>query len=219
MVVGILDLEGNLLATSSWQPICRDYHRAEDESCKRCIESDTELGAKLAIGKEYHSYNCLNGLVDVVTPVIISDLHVANLYCGQFLYEKPDIEKFTKQAALFGYDKNKYLKALAEVPIISKEKIKDVMSFLKELILQVSEMTMHKIEQESLISDIKKTEKTLRKSEERLATSQRIALLGNFEHDFSRDTLWWSDEVYDILGFEKSEIPPDIKTFISRMIT
>ncbi len=216
MVVGLLDLDGKILATSSWQPICKNYHRANKASCKRCTESDLS-GAKLAIGKDYHSYNCLNGLVDVVAPVIINELHVANLYCGQFLYIEPDIEKFKKQAGLFGFDQEKYLEALAIVPIISEEKIKDVMAFLKDLILQVSEMSMHKNEQEKLIKEIKNTETTLRKSEERLATSQRIALLGSFEHDFKKDTIWWSDEVYKILGFSKSDIPPAFKTFISRM--
>ncbi len=334
-VVGILDLEGNILATSSWNKICKDFHRANQNSCKRCIESDIELGSKKISGNKYDSYKCLNGLVDVVAPVIIGNTHVANLYCGQFVYEKPDRNFFIKQAEKFGFDKEKYLGVLKQVPIVSKEKVKDVMAFLTNLIQHISEMAMQKVEQENLLTKIKENEAkyidlyenspvmmvnvdhktgkildcnatlckktgyskqeiigkhvleryyskkeaeitfneflktgiiksaelklkkkhggyidvllkvttvkdqngnllysrsvwqditeqknakiTLEKNEARLKEAQSIAKVGNFNHDFKKDTLWWSDETFKILGFDKTDIPPNYATFIKRL--
>lgn len=148
LAVSILDLEGNVLALSDWQKICKNFHRVNPDSCKRCLESDTILASKIKDGEKYHLYKCLNGLVDVVVPIEINDIHIANLYSGQFLFEEPDRDFFIKQAETFGFEKKKYLQALDQVPIVSKEKAKDAMTFLSNLILQTSEMTMQIIEHE-----------------------------------------------------------------------
>jgi ligand-binding sensor protein len=39
----ILDLEGNVLIATGWQPICTQFHRINDETKKRCSESDSIL--------------------------------------------------------------------------------------------------------------------------------------------------------------------------------
>lgn len=43
----IIDLEGNILIGVRWQQICTDFHRVNEATCKRCIESDTELANQL----------------------------------------------------------------------------------------------------------------------------------------------------------------------------
>jgi diguanylate cyclase (GGDEF)-like protein/PAS domain S-box-containing protein len=45
----------------------------------------------------------------------------------------------------------------------------------------------------------------LRRSESRLAAAQRIARLGQWEHDLLTGTLAWSDEIYRIVGVERGE--------------
>jgi PAS domain S-box-containing protein len=50
-------------------------------------------------------------------------------------------------------------------------------------------------------------------SEARLENSQRIARLGDWEHDFVNQHLLWSEEVYRILGLERKDCPPDSATF------
>jgi PAS domain S-box-containing protein len=47
----------------------------------------------------------------------------------------------------------------------------------------------------------------------RLENSQRIAGLGDWEYDFARRRLHWSDEVYRILGIGPRDSPPDAETF------
>lgn len=52
-------------------------------------------------------------------------------------------------------------------------------------------------------------------SETRLANSQRIARLGDWEHDLVHQHLLWSEEVYRILGLNRQDCPPDSATFYS----
>jgi PAS domain S-box-containing protein len=47
----------------------------------------------------------------------------------------------------------------------------------------------------------------------RLENSQRIAGLGDWEHDFVNHRLLWSDEVYRILGLSRKDNPPDSAIF------
>jgi PAS domain S-box-containing protein len=49
--------------------------------------------------------------------------------------------------------------------------------------------------------------------EARLENSQRIARLGDWEHDFINQKLLWSEEVYRILGLARKDYPPDSATF------
>ncbi len=52
------------------------------------------------------------------------------------------------------------------------------------------------------------TEKALRQSEQRLSAAQTIANLGNWQFDVQTKELWWSDEMYRILGHEPQAFAP-----------
>ena len=133
-VTAILDLDGNILTKSGWRQICTEFHRLNPETSKKCILSDTVLAGKMAEGEKYHFYECLNGLIDVAAPIVIRGEHIANLFSGQFFFEKPDISFFRKQAMMYGFNEKEYLKALNNVPVVSKEKVLAVMDFLLNMI-------------------------------------------------------------------------------------
>jgi hypothetical protein len=42
-------------------------------------------------------------MVDVVTPIIIDGVHVANFFIGQFFFKTPDKDFFIKQAYIIFY--------------------------------------------------------------------------------------------------------------------
>ena len=83
---------------------------------------------------------CDNGLVDCATPIIVKGKHIASLFTGQILLEKPDMERFKRQAKRFGFDEGKYLDALRAVPILSEKKVKDMTAFLGEMALIISQL-------------------------------------------------------------------------------
>ncbi|WP_319482492.1 PocR ligand-binding domain-containing protein [uncultured Draconibacterium sp.] len=159
-VTAILDLQGNVLSKSGWRHICTHFHRVNLESSKNCTVSDTVLANEMGPVKKYHFYKCLNGLVDVAVPLIIKGEHIANLFSGQFFFEEPNRNYFKKQAKKFGFNEQEYLRALENVPIVSKEKVKIAMDFLLNMTQLISEITLQKLEQEQL-------NKALMKSEER----------------------------------------------------
>lgn len=159
-VTAIVDLDGNVLSQSGWRTICTEFHRINPEASRKCKISDSELASKLAEGEPYHLYTCLNGLVDAAVPIVVKGEHIANLFSGQFLIEKPDISYFKEQAQQYGFDELEYLQALEEVPVVSKEKVASVMEFLLNMTSLISEITLQKYEQLEL-------NEALRKSEER----------------------------------------------------
>jgi PAS domain S-box-containing protein len=62
------------------------------------------------------------------------------------------------------------------------------------------------------VTERKRAEKDLRRSEARLAEAQRIANLGNIEWDTKTGRVWWSDETYRIYGFEPGKLSPTLET-------
>lgn len=164
-VTAILDLEGNVLSKSGWRTICTDYHRVNLQTAKKCTISDTVLANKLASGEKYQFYKCLNGLVDVAVPLIINGEHIANLFSGQFFFEKPDRDFFIRQAEEFGFDKDKYLKALDNVPVVDEKRVKQAMDFLLDMTKMIAEMTMQKLEQIHLKEELKETKERVEERE------------------------------------------------------
>ena len=62
------------------------------------------------------------------------------------------------------------------------------------------------------VTERKRAEEALRRSEANLAEAQRIARLGSWEWDLKTGEVWWSNEVYRIYGFEPQQYSPTIKT-------
>ncbi|TAL45978.1 MAG: PAS domain S-box protein [Chitinophagaceae bacterium] len=67
------------------------------------------------------------------------------------------------------------------------------------------------------ITEQKKAEKELKKSEARLKEAQIIAHISNWEIDFVSNTQTWSDEFYRIYGISKAEVQPSTELFLSFM--
>jgi len=63
------------------------------------------------------------------------------------------------------------------------------------------------------ITDRKRADEELRRSEANLAAAQRIAHLGSWEWDIAADEERWSDEVYRIFGYEPQSFVPNYEVF------
>lgn len=198
-VTAILDLEGKVLSQSGWRSICTQFHRVNEETAKRCTISDTLIAGKLASGEEYHSYQCLNGLVDVAVPLKVHGTHIANIFVGQFFYEKPEKSFFINQAKKYGFDEDTYIRSLEEVPIVDKEQVKLVLDFLLNMTKVISEMTQQRVEQLELTKELKK-------SEERW----QYAIEGNgdglWDWNIKKDTIFFSKQWKNMLGYQENEI-------------
>ncbi len=141
LTIGFLDHPGlNILIASGWRDICTKFHRGCPASAEHCVKSNQRLIGKLKEQGQLVIESCENGLVDCATPIIIKGVHIATLATGQLLLKDPNREQFKRQAKLYGYDEESYLKALDEIPVISEKQLKNATSFLGELALIVSEL-------------------------------------------------------------------------------
>jgi len=66
------------------------------------------------------------------------------------------------------------------------------------------------------ISERRKTERTLRGSEERLRQAVRVSQIGIFDHDHRTDTIYWSPQQREIYGWGPDE-PVTLQAFLDRV--
>lgn len=199
-VTAILDLEGTILSKSGWRRMCTHFHRVNPETAQKCAFSDTVLANKMAEGEKYHFYKCPNGLVDVAVPIIIDGEHIANLFSGQFFFEKPDFNFFRQQAQRYGFDEKEYIEALEKVPVVSEEDVKTAMNFLLDMTELISDLAFQKLEQahqQQLIADMGK-----------------VAKIGGWEFDAQTGKGTWTAETARI-----HDLDPNDETNIEKGIS
>ncbi|MGD9971713.1 MAG: response regulator [Desulfatirhabdiaceae bacterium] len=160
----IIDLEGKVLAAARWQMACTDFHRVCEISCKRCIESDTELAGRLQDGQDFTMYRCKNGMTDAASPVVIEGKHLANFFIGQFHLQEPDLQFFRRQARECGFDEAGYLKAIQEAPVISQEKLPSILGFLSGFARMVGSLSLDRIRASQATEDMTRRAEELRRS-------------------------------------------------------
>ena len=151
----ILDTEGEVLIAVGWQDICTKFHRVNPQMCANCRESDTQLSRGVEPGT-FKFYRCKNNLWDVVTPLMLGDRNVGNLFSGQFFFDDDvvDPEVFRAQARKNGLDEAAYMAALERVPRYSRERINAAMSFFKQLAQTISQLSYSGIKMARLTRDI-----------------------------------------------------------------
>ena len=152
----ISDLDGNVLIGIRWQKICTGFHRVNEETCKLCIESDTQLANELKEGKEYTIYKCKNGMTDAASPIIVEGVHLANIFVGQFLLDTPDREFFRAKAYRYGFDEQEYLSALDKVPIVPEKKVPHILGFMTSFAQTIARMGLEKLRKIQLDLELEK---------------------------------------------------------------
>jgi PAS domain S-box-containing protein len=68
------------------------------------------------------------------------------------------------------------------------------------------------------ISDQEEKEKRIKESEELLKEVQDLSLLGYFEWNVIENKVYWSDQIYNMYGYEKGEFPLTIENSVSNII-
>ena len=201
----ILDLKGNIILGSRWQKLCTDFHRKNELSCEKCIESDTILANRLQEGERFSLYNCKNGLVDAASPIIVQGKHIANAFVGQFLLHPPDINAFRQQAKTYGFDETTYLEALSDIPIIEEQRVPTILNFLvnyAEFMAGVLLKHQLQLESETQLIHAKQDLSQRRKHEEQLENDRNrlLAILDGIE-----DAIYVADpNSYELLHFNEA---------------
>ncbi len=135
--MSIIDLKGRVLADAGWQDICSKFHRHHPETLKRCHESDTDLTVGVPQG-EFRTYRCKNNMWHLVTPIVVGERHMGNLFLGQFFFagEELDYDLFRSQARKYSFPEEEYIAALEAVPRHSEE----LVNLGKAVLLRLTDM-------------------------------------------------------------------------------
>jgi len=205
--IGIIDLKGRVLVATGWQDICTQFHRKNPETCRNCTESDLHLAGKTGRG-EFRMYKCRNNMWDIVTPIYLGELHIGNIFLGQFLFEdeQADTAIFRDQARRYGFDEKEYLAALARVPRWSREKVETAMRFYTRFAGMLSTLSYNNLRLGRLVADRDRLLESLRESESRhrdLVTTTADIL---WEADRNLSFTYVSPQVGKILGYRQEEM-------------
>jgi PAS domain S-box-containing protein len=195
----IIDNEGNTLTRVAWLDICAKFHRVHPECERQCILSDIHLSEMLSRGELFVSHKCPFGLIDSAIRIEIDGKHLGNFHIGQFLFEKPDINYFKRQAAKYGFDEQEYLKSLSEVPVRSEEKLATDIDRIKDFVEIIAGLGVKKLRESEL-------ERNLRQGEERLRFYSDHSPLGMLETDSEFKILFWNRKAEEMFGLKSDQV-------------
>jgi len=179
-----------VLVGTGWEDICTKFHRSCPESSAHCVESNRVLTGGLKDESDCLVHRCGLGLVDAATPIIIKGVHIASLFTGQMLTEKPDRDRFRRQAGEFGYDVDAYLAALDHVQVVSEEKIQHVLAYLNRMAKMIAELGLNRLVAEKAMVALQTENKARMKSQaDLMKSSQMLQLVLNTipQHIFWKD--------------------------------
>ena len=201
----IIDMEGNILTGTSWQDICTKFHRANPESEKECIKSDTHIVGELSKGKKQVVYKCPQGLVDTATPIMVDGKHIGNAFTGQFFLESPDEEQFRKLAKKYGFDEEAYIEAMRRVPIITEDKHKKNLKVLANLTEVLAEQGLKQKRQLEVEEALIISEKRFRQLVENAPVPLSIV-------NINGEIEYFNEKHLDLYGYSHEEFK-DVKAF------
>src|SRR6266567_3770733 len=184
--LSVIDVRGKVLVGAGWQDVCTRFHRAHPETCRNCVESDTELSAGILPG-EFKLYKCKNDMWNIATPLTVGGHHMGNIFSGQFFFddEPVDYERFRAKAKHYGFDEGEYLAALQAVPRPSRESVGAVMSFFLKFAGLLSRLSYSNVQLARSVAEREELMASLHESKERLeeADRRKNEFLGMLSHE------------------------------------
>lgn len=206
--VGIIDNTNTVLVATGWQDVCTKFHRVHPETCKKCTESDNYI-TQMRQPHEPVEYKCQNGLWDIAYPIIIDGKILAGVYFGQFFYDDEIIDYpfFEKQAEHYNFNKLEYINSLKKVPVVSRKKVKSLISYYAKLAQLVADLGYKNlIIKREQIQERSNNHQKLTESEKKFESFVKHSPDIIYKYSNKRGGLFWSERVKDILGFSPDEI-------------
>ncbi|MDY6904342.1 MAG: PAS domain S-box protein [Thermodesulfobacteriota bacterium] len=193
--------DNEMLLTTGERAICAHFHRTFPVSRNLCDQCCQDLsGQVLAHRKSVRGY-CPNGLIAAAMPILIGEVHVATLFAGQVLLEKPDQSDFKKRAESCGYDVNAYIKALEAIPVIPEASFDEALEFFGETAAILAEQGLKEIRNNQ-------ARKTLADQKRRLDYILWGTNAGTWEWNVQTGETIFNERWAGMIGYSLDELAP-----------
>ena len=147
---------------SNFTHLCNNIIRKTEKGCRNCYKSDAIIGGYNLSGAIVQP--CLSGgLWDAGACITVGDKHIANWLIGQVRSGELNEPRWIKYADEIGADRNEFLLALADVPVMPVEKFMKLADMLFVFANQLSEKAYQNILLKKEISEREKSELEIQK--------------------------------------------------------
>ncbi|MFC0905074.1 PocR ligand-binding domain-containing protein [Clostridium sp. MT-14] len=146
-----------LIKPSNFSKFC-NLIRTSKEGYRRCINCDAMGGIKSSKLKKPIIYRCHTGLTDFSSPIIVNNVHIGSMLCGQVSIKENDtrnsinLKKISKELYL---PLDKLETALKEINIVAYEKIKNSADFMYMFANLIAKMGVANITHSKLLQETK----------------------------------------------------------------
>ncbi|MEI8312621.1 MAG: PocR ligand-binding domain-containing protein, partial [Verrucomicrobiota bacterium] len=171
-----------LTKPSNFCRLCSEIIRNTEAGRRNCRQSDAALGAPCSSGPIIQP--CLSGgLWDAGASITVGGKHIANWLIGQVRNEEQDEEQMLRYADEIGADREEFRQALAEVPVMSRERFEKTARALFTFAREISSRAYQNVQQARFITEHRQAEEDLRKSESRLNFALETLSAGAWDLD------------------------------------
>jgi ligand-binding sensor protein len=140
---------------SNFCRLCNEIIRKTQKGLANCYQSNAVLGCGDPSGPVVQL--CLSGeLWDAGTNITIGGKHIANWLIGQVRNEHSDEQRMMRYADEIGADKEDFMKALAEVPVMSMDQFNKVSNMLFAFAKELSEKAYKNLQLKMQIAEREK---------------------------------------------------------------
>lgn len=145
---------------SNFCRLCNEIIRKTDLGLANCFKSDSEIGRSNPSGPIIQP--CLSGgLWDAGASIIVGGNHIANWLIGQVKNEELDHKQMLHYAEEIGADKDTFMIALEEVPVMSQDKFVKIAQMLYAFTNELSSKAYQNRQLKQSIVERKRAEEEL----------------------------------------------------------
>ncbi len=149
---------------SNFCKLCLLVIKKTENGREKCMKADSAFCAKGANGLTIGS--CINsGLTNAVAGILVGGQHVASWVIGQVRTEQTDPQQIYQYADEIGIEREEFMRAWAEIPLISASRFEKISSMLFGFVKILSEKGYQNLMLKNQIADRQKKALELEKSE------------------------------------------------------
>jgi len=119
---------------------CSKYTKGSEEGLKRCRLCDKQGVALAMENGGTKLYTCHAGLKDYAVPIVVGGQYLGCIFGGQVLHEPLREEKVRAYAEELGIPPEEYAEAAKKIPIMTEEKLKTIVDYLRNVTNQLFQM-------------------------------------------------------------------------------